>query len=186
MILDIDIHDDAVGSRARLVRDADSLEIAEIVEPALGAVDQDLVVGVAFADLELATDDVVSRARVAADVDALDIDARPFLDDVAELDRARCRVALADRADLRKGVTAPRHLGRHVLERALDLIGVVDRARRGHELAAQDLGVDVGNARSMLTPPTRYCSPSLRVMVMMYPPRSASKTASVERIWKSA
>ncbi len=56
LILDVDVDDDAVGRGARLVGDADVLEVAEIVEAAFGAVDQHLVVGVAFAEIELATD----------------------------------------------------------------------------------------------------------------------------------
>ena len=110
MILHVHVHDDAVGRGARLVGDADPLEVAEIVEAALGPVDENLVVGVALAHVELAADDVVAGPAVPADVDALDIDARPFLDHVAELDRAGRRIAGADGADLREGIAAASHL----------------------------------------------------------------------------
>ena len=80
------------------------LEIAEIVEAALGAVDEHPVVGVAFAEIELAADDVIAGAGVAAHVDPLDIDARSVLDHVAEVDRLGRGIARADRTDLREGV----------------------------------------------------------------------------------
>ena len=42
------------------------LEVVEVLQPPLGAVDQHAVVGIAFRDIELAPDHVVARARVAA------------------------------------------------------------------------------------------------------------------------
>ena len=131
LILDVDVDDHAVRRRARLVRDADLLEVAEIVQPALGAIDEHLVVGVALADIELAADDVVARAGVAADVDALDVDARAFLDHIADVDGAGRRIAHAGRANLGEGIAAPGHLGGHVGERVLDRLGVVDLPGRG-------------------------------------------------------
>ena len=138
LILDIHVHDDAVRRRAGLVGDPHPLEVAEIVEATLGAVDENLVVGVALADVELAADDVVTGAGVAANVDPLDVDARPLLDDVAEVDR--CWVA-GSRAPTGRtcanGIAAASHLGGDVLQRALDLVRVVDRARGRRELAPQ-------------------------------------------------
>ena len=166
LVLDVDVDDHPVRRRARLVRDAHLLEVAEVVEPALGAVDQHLVVGVAFADIELAADDVVARAGVAADVDALDVDARAFLDDIAEVDGAGRRIAHAGRADLGEGVAAPGHLGGHVGERALDRFGVVDLARPRCATRPRSVSGSTSAMReSMLTAPTRYCSPSSTVMV---------------------
>ena len=80
LLFHVDIEDDAVGRRARLVGDLHVLEVVEVLQPPLGAVDQRAVVGVAFGDIELAPDDVVARARVAADIDALDVGARALLD----------------------------------------------------------------------------------------------------------
>ena len=70
------------------VDDLHGLEVVEILQPPLGAVDQRAVIGVAFGEIELAANHVVARAGVAADVDALDIGARAFVD--REHDRTVC------------------------------------------------------------------------------------------------
>ena len=80
------------------------LEIAEPVQAAFAALDQGVVVGVAFADVEFAANDVIARARVADDVDAFDIDLRAVVDGEGERDLVRRFVALAVRAHIREGV----------------------------------------------------------------------------------
>ena len=137
----------AVGRGTRLVGDADRLEIAEIVEAALGAIDEHLVVGVAFAEIEFAADDVVAGAGVAAHVDALDIDARSFLDHVAEVDGLGRGIAGADRTNLGERVAVAGRIGGHVLQGLLNRVRVVDRAGRGRDVAANHFLVDVRNAR---------------------------------------
>ncbi len=77
--------------------DLDGLEISELLEPALAAVDQRAIVGIAFDKLEFAPDHVVARFAVAVDFDALDIKAFAFLDGVDEIDRALFRGAFAAR-----------------------------------------------------------------------------------------
>ena len=72
----LDIENDAVGRGARPALDLDGLEEAQLLQPLLGLVDHQRIVGIAFRQAELAADHVVPRARVADDVDALDVDAR--------------------------------------------------------------------------------------------------------------
>ena len=74
-----------------LRRDLDGLEIVQVLQPPLGAVDQRLVVGIAFGDVEFAPDHVVARAGIAVDVDALDIGARPLIDREGDVDAPRRR-----------------------------------------------------------------------------------------------
>jgi len=50
--LDIDVDDDAVGRRARLIGNLDRLEEVQILQPAFGAIDERAIIGVAFADIE--------------------------------------------------------------------------------------------------------------------------------------
>src|SRR5215207_3673924 len=138
LVFDLDVDDDAVGRGAGLVRDPDLLEIAEVVETALGAVHQHLVVGIALTDIELAADYVVARPGVAADVDALDVDVRPLLDDVAERDGLGRGVAMTDRAHLRKGVSAAGEISGDFSQRALDGLRVVDVAGRRRDSVAHE------------------------------------------------
>ncbi len=128
MILDIDVHDDAVRRRTGLVGDPHPLEIPEIVEATLGAVDENLVVGVALAHVELAADHVVTGARVAANLDPLDVDVRPLFDDVAEVDGLSSGVAGPDGADQRERIAPASHLDGDVLQGTLDRIRVIGRA----------------------------------------------------------
>src|SRR5207253_620148 len=68
LLLHVDVEDDAVGGRARLLGDLDALEVIQVLQAPLGAIDQHLVEGVALGDLELAPDHVLAGARVAANV----------------------------------------------------------------------------------------------------------------------
>ena len=67
----------------------DLLEEVEVLDALLGAVQLRGVERVALDEPELAADHLVERAQIAGDVDALDIDPRPFLDVVGDVDRVR-------------------------------------------------------------------------------------------------
>ena len=90
----LDFQDDAVGCGAGPALDLHRLEEAQHLQPLLGLVDHQRVVGIAFGQAELAADDVVARAQVADDVDALDVDARALVGHVRHVDER----ALRDRA----------------------------------------------------------------------------------------
>src|SRR5690606_33715280 len=85
---------------ARLGRDVDHLEEAEVLEPALGTLDHHLVEGVALGEVELAADDIVAGTAVATDLDALDIGPGTAIDRVDHRDGAILEVAVAARRDL--------------------------------------------------------------------------------------
>src|SRR5262249_61711615 len=74
LLHDLHFQNHAVGCRSGPTLDSHRLEEAERLQPLLGLVDHELVVGVALSQTELATDDIVPRARVAEGVDALDVD----------------------------------------------------------------------------------------------------------------
>src|SRR6185312_7269318 len=147
LLFDIDIDDDAVRRRARLVGDLDRLEEVQVLQPAFGAVDQCAIVGVALADIELAADDVIARADVAADVDALDVGARALFHDEGGVDRVGLGVAVAARAHIGEGVAAARGLDGHRLDALLHQVGVVDAARAELDLAAHDGRIDRAHVR---------------------------------------
>src|SRR5262249_3351126 len=115
LLFDVDIDDDAVGRRARFVGDADGLEVVEVLQPSLAAIDEHTVVGVALGEVEFAANDVVPGAGVAADIDALDIGAGALVEHVGDVDDARLQVAVAARTHLGEGIAALGHLDRHVL-----------------------------------------------------------------------
>src|SRR5690606_12512143 len=68
LVLNINKNNNPVRRRAGLGRNADRFEEAQAVQPAFGAVDEGVIVGVAFGDIEFAANDVIARARIAADV----------------------------------------------------------------------------------------------------------------------
>ena len=112
LVDDVDDEDDLVGFGAGRRRDFDAAKEIKRFQALLGALDQDLVEGVALADVELAADDVVARAGVAADLDALDIGARTLIDRVDDRDRVVLEVAVAARRDLREGIAHARRPSR--------------------------------------------------------------------------
>ena len=128
LVLDVDDDDHAVRRRARAVRDVDLLEVAETVQTAFGPLDQRMVVGVAFADIELAADDVVAGACVADDVDPLDIDLGAVIHGVLQRDGMVVGVALAVRPDFGEGVALARDVAAHGVDRLVHPSGVVDVA----------------------------------------------------------
>ena len=147
LFFNIDVDDDTIGRRARLIGDLDGLEIVEVLQAALGAVDQRAVIGITLAEIEFAADHIVAGARVAADVDALDIGARAFLDDKRQIDGLGLEVAVAARPHSGKGIAVLGGLDRHRLNAFFNEVGVVDAARAQLELTAQRLP-DRSRARS--------------------------------------
>src|SRR5882757_4501676 len=130
LFLDVDVEDDAVRCRARLGRDLHLLEVAQILQAALGTGNQRPVVGVAFGDIELAPDHVITGADVAADIDLLDVDARAILDREGEADGMGLRVAISARTHRHEGKTLSRRFDLYVLDGFLHRLGVENFARR--------------------------------------------------------
>ena len=106
----LDVEHDAIRRRARLGRDLDGLEVVQVLQPPLGAVDQGLVVGIAFGEFELAADHVVAGAGVAVDVDALDIGPLALLDHEGDVDALCDGIARDAGRGMRKGIAELRHL----------------------------------------------------------------------------
>ena len=138
----VDDQNDLIGLRARRRRNLDRREVIERLEAALGALHQHLVEGIAFADVELAADHVVTRAFVAADFDALDIGARALVDRIDDRDRPVLEIAVAARRDLREGIAHASHFFGQADDRILDVLGAVDVAGAGLDLAAKAFGGD--------------------------------------------
>src|SRR5690606_16142027 len=93
----VDNQDHLIGLRTGRGRDVHSREEIELLEPALGAGDQNLIERIAFAEVELTTNDVVTCAGVAADFDTLEIGARPLVDRVGNRDGLVFEIAIATR-----------------------------------------------------------------------------------------
>ena len=145
LLLDVDIDDDAVRRRARLVGDLHILEVVEILDAPLGAVDQSAVVGVAFGNVELAPDHIVAGAGVAADVDTLDIGAHALVDDIDDADGVVLRVAVAARLHGGERIAVLGDLDREVLDRFLHRFAVVDGAGARAQHRTQRPPVDSAN-----------------------------------------
>src|SRR5262249_31172596 len=122
----------------------DRLEEAEVLQALLGLVDHQRIIGIALREPELAADYVVARAQVADDIDALDVDAGAFIDEIGDVDDVRAGLARRARAHAREGKALFGNDERQSLHRLVHQVLIVDAARAGHQLAAQRLGVDVG------------------------------------------
>src|SRR5262249_21962091 len=103
LLFDVDVENDAIGSRAWVGRYLDAFEITEVLEASLGPIYQRAIVGIAFHDVEFAADHVIARARIPADVDPLDIGALRLGDGEEEIDSARLGVARRAWAHRREG-----------------------------------------------------------------------------------
>ena len=123
------------------------LEIVEVLQPPLGAIDQRAVVCVALADIEFAADHIVAGAGVAADIDPLDVDARAVFDGENDVDGMGRQVAVAARADHGKRIAAAGDFDRQVLDRLFDRLGVVHVAGAGPEAAVKRLRVNHRDVR---------------------------------------
>src|SRR4029077_15461139 len=80
LLLHIDIENDAIRRRARLGRYLDALEVGEILQSSLGAIDERTIVGIALGEVEFTPNHIVARAGVAANVDPFDVGALPLVD----------------------------------------------------------------------------------------------------------
>ena len=123
------------------------IEETNDAEPALDAIDQNAVVGVALGEIELAADDVVARALVADDIDSFDVDAGALVDEQRQLDGVVGVVAIGARNDPGKGVPGVGQRYRHVFERLLEIGGVEDPAGGDVNVAAERILVDPGDGR---------------------------------------
>ncbi len=145
----LEIHDEnhAVARRTGLGGDFHALEEIQVLQPALGTIDQRPVVGIAFRNIELAPDHIVPGAGIAAHIDALDIGSRAFRDGKYDRNRMFLEVAVATRADDRKRVTAPRCLDLHFLDGLFQRFGVVKRSDVDARETAQRIGIERRNDR---------------------------------------
>src|SRR6185437_6177395 len=138
----IDVHDDTVGRRAGLAGDLDRFEEIEVFQPALGAVDQRLIVGIALADIELAADHIIAGTRIAANIDALDVGAHALLDHESKIDDLCFSITVATRMHGRESVAALRGFDRHRFDALLDQVGVINIAGAQTRLRPQDTRID--------------------------------------------
>src|SRR5262249_35357742 len=118
----------------------------EVLQAALGAIDQRTVIGIALGDIEFAPDHVVARAGVAADIDALDIGARALVDVEDDGHGMGIEVTIAARSHHGEGKAATRRLDLHLLDRFLDRFDVVERADIDARIDAERPRVEIGNA----------------------------------------
>ena len=141
----LDIEDHTVGRRPRPRRDLDGLEVVQVLQPPLGAVDQDLVIGIALTEIELATNHVVARAAVAVDLDAFDIGSLALVDHEGDVDALRNRVARHPRRRVGKGITELRHLDGECIGGLVQRGAVETRTGLHKDKAAQPLRVEPGH-----------------------------------------
>src|SRR5262249_52549724 len=125
-----------------------ALEIGEILQSSLGAIDERTIVGIAFGEVEFAPDHVIARAGVAADIDSLDIGALSLVDRERQIDGPRLRVADRARAHGREGEAPFGGFDGHLLDALLHRLGVVDVARIGAQPRAQQRRIEQADRRN--------------------------------------
>jgi hypothetical protein len=144
LLLHVDIDHDPVGCRAGRIGDLDCLEVPEILQPPLGALEQSPVVGIAFRDLELAPNDFVVSLAVAVDGDALDVAARALLDRIHQMNHMARAIAFLTRLHRRERMAVPGGLDRKLRGRLLYRVVIVDVAGAGPQGCAQHCGLQLG------------------------------------------
>ncbi len=132
------------GAEPGVLVEIDLAEEIQRRQPPPGTIDQDAVVGIAFRYMQLAADHVIEGTEVADDVDALDIDAWPFLDIEDQIESFLGRIAGDLRIDAGKGIARLAGLQGHVLDRLVDLAGVISLAWSDVEDTLQPVGVKFG------------------------------------------
>src|SRR5262249_51066219 len=147
LLFDVDVENDAIGSRAWVGRYLDAFEITEVLEASLGPIYQRAIVGIAFHDVEFAADHVIARARIPADVDPLDIGALRLGDGEEEIDSARLAVARRAWVHRREGKSLPRSFDGHVFDGLFDRLGVVDIARISTQFHPQQCRIERADRR---------------------------------------
>src|SRR6185437_7906696 len=143
LLLDIDADHRLVGRAAGIGGDVDLLEVAQILDALLRALQLRGIERVALDQTELAADHLVERPHISGDVDTLDIDARPFLDLESHVDRATVDVALDPRLDIDKGIAPVAERFSERRDGLVDLVGVVPVAFRDGHQRFQILGLHV-------------------------------------------
>ena len=147
LVLDGDRHDDAVGAGTGTRRNVNGLEEAQIVQVTLALLDQRVVVGVAFADVELPANYVVARTRVADDVHSFDIDLRSVVHGERQRDLMGRIVTVAVRPNVGKCVPEASQLSRHRLDGLFDRRGVIDVSRMQKHETLERLAADLRQMR---------------------------------------
>src|SRR4029079_9993768 len=145
---DIDVYNNAIRGRARIVRDLDLLEIIEVVEASFGAIDQCAIVRVTLANIEFTPDHIVPRSRVAANIDALDVNARTLLDDEREIDDLGLEVAVGSGPHVGECITSFCRFDRQAFDRLLYQIRVVNVSVRETHLGTQGFSIQRSHARA--------------------------------------
>jgi len=142
---DVDNKHNLVWLRTGRRRDIDCLEELQGFETAFGALDQDLVEGIAFADIEFAANDEITGLFIAADFNALDIGARALIDRIGDGNRVILEVAVATWLNLGEGVALTGNLFGNLDDRVFDFLGVVGVAFPRLDKAVQLRGIDALN-----------------------------------------
>ncbi len=107
----------------------------------LGAIDQALVVGIAFGDVEFTPDHVAAGTRVAVDLNALDIGPRPLIDHEGNIDAPSSGIAGGAGDSLCEGKTKLRELGRKNFVRLVQRVTVEHGARPRDDQATKFFGI---------------------------------------------
>src|SRR5262249_1115876 len=107
LFLDVDVDNDAIGSRARFGRYLHGLEIREILQTPLGPIDERAIVSITFRQVEFAPNHIIARTRVPANVDPFDVAPLFFRGGEEEIDRSRLCVARRAWAHRREGKALP-------------------------------------------------------------------------------
>ena len=141
----LDIEHDAIRRRSRPLRYLHGLEVVQVSEAPLGPVDQGLVVGIAFRDIEFAPDHVVAGAVVAVDFDALDIGPGALIDHEGNIDASRGLIADESGRCIREGVAKFRHLDRQDFGGLVEGVAVERCAGTGENDAGQLPGIEARN-----------------------------------------
>jgi len=156
-LFEIDDENHAIARRSRLGVDFHAFEVIEILQAALGAIDQRAIVRIALGNIEFSADHVIPGAGIIADVDALDIGPWTFVDGKDDRDGVRLEIAIAARTHDRKRVAPSRSLDLHSLDRLLHRLGVVKRPDIDARETAQrisikraDAGLEIDRRNSVL------------------------------------
>src|SRR5690348_15476807 len=99
----------------------------------LAELDERWIVRAAFAERKLAADDIVARFLVAVNLDSLDVNSRPLLNMVGEVDDGLACHPLDFGSDGREWLAAPCEFHKDGLSRLVDRFRIVDVATAGYE-----------------------------------------------------
>ena len=137
----LNIEHNTIRHRARLRGNLDGLEIVQILQAPLGAIDQRLVVGIALGDVEFTPDHVAPGTHIAVDIDALDIGSRPLIDRKRNVDAPRVGIVGGAGEDLREGKTELGELDRENFGGLVQRAAVEHRAGPRHKHRTEFFGI---------------------------------------------